>query len=53
LYALKAFWTADENRLALSEAMKPFKNVNPAHGDLLHRFTKGARIGDLGEQPIE
>ena len=53
LYALKAFRASDEHRLAFSEAMKPFKNVNSAHRDLLHRFTKGARIGDLGEQPIE
>src|SRR6185436_94744 len=53
LNALTTFWTADEHGLAFFETMKPFKYMNPAHGDRLHRFTKGARIDDLGEQPIE
>jgi len=53
LHALTALRTADEHGLAFIQAMKPFKYVNPTHGDRLHRFTKGARIGDLGEQPTD
>src|SRR5207237_9036146 len=53
LHALAALRTADEHRLAFIQTMKPFKYVNPTHGDRLHRFAKGALIGDLGEQPTD
>ena len=53
LHSLATLRTADKHGLSFIEAMEPFKYVNSAQGDRLHRFTKDARIGDLGEQPIE
>ena len=53
MHPFTALRAVDEHRFSLIETVKPFKEVDSAQGDPLHRIACGARVRDFGEEPRE